>query len=218
MQKKELLIGLILGVAIVFLVSQYVVDRRMKSIDQTISKEISKQIELTTEFEALLARGAVTNEVEKLIPGCPVEQMMTYDTLLSNLDKGLPYTDLQKLKELFSVCGNVAAVRRSVMTLLLAEKVEGMTNLITLKEVAKFDGVKYQQTVWQELAKKEQTISQLFVSLVNAQESIIVALLNNVPATSITVENIRASAQTLREEMLTLTEEVSVLRSSLVNS
>lgn len=218
MQKKELLIGLILGVIVVFAASEYVVTKRMKALDSAASLELSGQIESAEEISKLLARGAAIGEVEQLIPECAVEEMVAYDSLLSSLDKGLAYADLVRLKDLFAVCGNVAAQRRSVMTLLLAERVEGMTSLVALKAESGQDVSEYKLNEWQELVKKEQTISRLFVSLVDAQESIIVALLKNVPATSITVENIRASAQTLREEMITLTDDVTVLRSSLVTS
>lgn len=218
MQKKELLIGLVLGVIVVFAASEYVVNKRMQTLSEVSSVELSKQIDAAVEISKLLARGAVISEIEQLIPECSVEQMVAYDTLLSSLDKGLSYTDLTRLKELFAVCGNVAAQRRSVMTLILSKHVEAIASLVSQKVAAGEEVTDYKLSEWQELVKKEQTISRLFVSLVDAQESIIVSLLKNVPATSITVENIRASAQTLREEMITLTEEVTTLRASLVTS
>lgn len=218
MHKKELLIGLILGVIVVFAASQYVVTKRMQELDAVTAVELRSQVESASEISKLLARGAAIGEVEQLIPECVVDEMVAYDSLLSNLDKGLSYSDLTRLKELFAVCGSVAAQRRSVMTLILAERVEGIASLVAQKDASGFDVAEYKLAEWEELARKEQNISQLFVSLVDAQESIIVALLRNVPATSMTVENIRASAQALREEMISLTEEVTLLRASLVTS
>ena len=218
MLKKEILFGIVLGVIVVFVASEYVVNKRMKALDRVSSAELNEQIESAVEVSKLLARGAAIGEVEQLIPECNVEQMVAYDSLLSALDKGLSYTDLLKLNELFAVCGSVAAQRRSVMTLILNERVEGIATLVAQKEVAGYDTSVYKLSQWEDLAKKEVAISKLFVSLVDAQESIIVALIKNVPATSITVENIRASAQALREEMITLTEEVTALRASLATS
>jgi hypothetical protein len=218
MQKKEILFGIVLGVIVVFAASEYVVNKRMKALDEVSSAELNEQIESAVEVSKLLARGSAIGEVEQLIRECAVEQMVAYDSLLSALDKGLSYADLLKLNELFAVCGSVAAQRRSVMTLILNERVEGIATLVAQKEAAGYDTSVYKLNEWEDLAKKEVAISQLFVSLVDAQESIIVALIKNVPATSITVENIRASAQALREEMITLTEEVTALRASLATS
>jgi hypothetical protein len=218
MQKKELLTGIVLGVIVIFAASQYVVSKRMQALDEVTAIELATQVESATEISKLLARGAAIGEVEQLIPECVVDEMVAYDSLLSNLDKGLSYNDLSRLKELFAVCGSVAAQRRSVMTLILGERVEGIASLVAQKEASGYDVAEYKLAEWEDLARKEKNISQLFVSLVDAQESIIVALLRNVPATSMTVENIRASAQALREEMITLTEEVTILRAALVTS
>jgi hypothetical protein len=218
MQKKELLIGLMVGVMVVFFVSSYVVNKRVQSFYDMATSAYQAKEDKAIEVAKLLARGAATTEIEQLVPECVVDDMVAYDSLLSSLDKGLSYGDLTRLKELFAICGDVAARRRALMTMLLsshASDLETMSQMVsaTGKEVDKDRVAK-----WQELAKKEEAISQLFNSLVAAQESIIVALLKNVPATSITVENIRATAQSLREEMVSLTEEVTKLRGDLTAS
>lgn len=216
MNRKELIVGVLLGVVIIYVAVSFVVEKRLSAVDAETETKLMEVSDRSVELSKLLAQGAATVAVSQMVPDCPVEDMVAYDSLLSSLDKGLSYADTVKLSELFSVCGDVAAKRRSVMTLLLAEQVESMNNLATIRTAAKLEPVnEVNIEKWQELAKKETQISDLFVRLVMAQESIIVALTKGVPATSITVENIRSSAQKLREEMITLTNEVVTLRTEL---
>lgn len=216
MNRKELIFGVLLGVVIIYVAVSFVVEKRLSAVDVETETKLMEVSDRSVELSKLLAQGAATVAVSQMVPDCPVEDMVAYDSLLSSLDKGLSYTDTVKLSELFSGCGDVAAKRRSVMTLLLTEQVESMNNLATIRTAAKLEPVdEVDIEKWQELAKKETQISDLFVRLVMAQESIIVALTKGVPATSITVENIRSSAQKLREEMITLTNEVVTLRTEL---
>lgn len=216
MNRKELIVGVLLGVVIIYVAVNFAVEKRLSAVDAETETKLLEVSDHSVELSKLLAQGAATVAVSQMVPDCPVEDMVAYDSLLSSLDKGLSYADTVKLSELFSGCGDVAAKRRSVMTLLLTEQVESMNNLATIRTAAKLEVVKEVDIEkWQELAKKEAQISDLFVRLVAAQESIIVALTKGVPATSITVENIRSSAQKLREEMITLTNEVVTLRTEL---
>lgn len=216
MNRKELIVGVLLGVVIIYVAVNFVVEKRLSAVDFETEAKLLEVSDRSVELSKLLAQGAATVAVSQMVPDCPVEDMVAYDSLLSSLDKGLSYADTVKLSELFSSCGDVAAKRRSVMTLLLAEQVEEMQNLADVRSVAKLETISGVDIAkWQELAKKETQISELFVRLVTAQESIIVALTKGVPATSITVENIRSSAQKLREEMITLTNEVVTLRTEL---
>lgn len=216
MNRKELIVGVLLGVVIIYVAVNFVVEKRLSAVDVETEAKLLEVSDRSVELSKLLAQGAATVAVSQMVPDCPVEDMVAYDSLLSSLDKGLSYADTVKLSELFSSCGDVAAKRRSVMTLLLAEQVEEMQNLADVRSAAKLETISGVDIAkWQELAKKETQISELFVRLVTAQESIIVALTKGVPATSITVENIRSSAQKLREEMITLTNEVVTLRTEL---
>lgn len=217
MHRKELLIGLMVGALVVYIGASFVTEKKMATVKEVLTREASAQEENAVEITKLLARGDVTSAVAALVPECPVDEMIAYDSLLSALDKGLSYPELVKLNTLFDACGDVAAKRRAVMTIVLEERVAALAAFAEARSVMEEVDSK-RVTRWQELAKKEQAISELFIRLVAAQESIIVALLKNVPATSITVENIRASAQSYREEMMTLTTEVGALRAELVSS
>jgi len=215
MNRKVIAAGLIIGALVVYFGSHFVIEKRLQNLNTQVEEKITAQSESLLEITKLLARGAVTQEVELLLPECAVADMVEYDSLLSSLEKGLSQADVTKLHGLFSSCGAVTAQRRSMMTTIQAEMVKSLAGFVEIQTAVGVTQNVADTEKWVELAKKEQSISELFLRLVDAQEAIIVALRNNVPATSVTVENIRASAQTLREDMITLTEEVVVLRTEL---
>ncbi len=215
MNRKVIAAGLIIGALVVYFGSHFVIEKRLQNLNTQVEEKIAAESESLLEITKLLARGAVTQEVELLLPECAVADMVEYDSLLSSLEKGLSQSDVAKLHGLFSSCGSVTAQRRSMMTTIQAEMVRSLAGFVEIQAAIGVAHNAINIEKWVELAKKEQAISELFLRLVDAQEAIIVALRNNVPATSVTVENIRASAQTLREEMIALTEEVVVLRTDL---
>jgi hypothetical protein len=216
MKRKELAIGLLIGFVAVYTTSHFVVNSKVNTARTALMSELELRQEAVHETSNLIARLGVTTEVERLIPECVVGDMIAYDTLLSSLEKGLSHSELLRLNDLFKLCGDIAAKRRAVMALLLEKEVASLTALTKLAETSKFTNAQtLQVTKWEDLARKEGQISELFLDLVDAQESIIVALVSGVPATSVTVENIRSQAQKIREEMGILTDEVLKIRAEL---
>ena len=65
-----------------------------------------------------------------IVPECVSIDIARYDSLLSSLDRGLAAAELIELKALFDRCGDTASMRRSVMTLTLAEEVKGLEMLV----------------------------------------------------------------------------------------
>src|SRR3989344_1954460 len=199
MNRNQIIGGLIAGLLIVYVSASVVVEKRMYDLRLNTDASYEVQEEAVVATAKLLSQGAANEAIAQVVSECPLSEMSRYDDLLSSLDKGLARADLVALETLFNRCGDTASSRRAGMALLLGSEVDVET-----------------LTGWQTLSQKEKEISVLFSKLVIAQGEIIKALLNNVAPTEITVENIRASAQKVREDLSVLTGEASTLRKTLI--
>jgi hypothetical protein len=219
MNRKQLLIGLLIGGILAYVVSDLIVDKRLHDLQTALDTEIEIQSAELQNIASVLGSGGSVPDINAFIKECPSAEMTQYDTLLSALDKGLSKYQLTELYKLFNRCGDTAASRRAGTALLLEKQVDLYTQLVTQRAALG----SYEESVntlskWNLLVEKEKNISALFYSLVVAQEEILVALMENVSPTSLLVENIRARAQTVREELSVATQEVSELRATLIQS
>lgn len=216
MNRNQIIAGLIAGLLIVYVSASVVVEKRMYDLRLLIDTKYEVQQETVIETAKLLSQGAANEEIAAVVRECPVGEISEYDELLASLDKGLTRAQLETLETLFNRCGDVTSSRRAGMALLLEKEVEFLTQLSEQKAKLGTDVDTDMLADWQTLSQKEKEISQLFSKLVIAQGEIINALLNNVAPTEITVENIRASAQIVREDLSVLTGEAAALRKSLI--
>ncbi len=217
MKRKDLVAGIVIGAVVVFFISSFISRGHIKQTINYYNEGISSQTETVKDVAKLLGRGAATTQIEFVVPECPLDQMVAYDSLLSALDNGLTRPQLEELDELFNICGDVAANRRSGTALQLTYEVSLLRTYTEGK--ALLTGSKLEDTniaKWEELAKKETEIANLFVRLVQSQDAIITTLLTGVSPTSINVENIRATAQKLREDLNAVAGEASTLRAELL--
>ena len=216
MNRNQIIGGLIAGLLIVYVSASVVVEKRMYDLRLNTDASYEVQEEAVVATAKLLSQGAANEAIAQVVSECPLSEMSRYDDLLSSLDKGLARADLVALETLFNRCGDTASSRRAGMALLLEKEVGYLTHLSEQKALLGSEVDVETLTGWQTLSQKEKEISVLFSKLVIAQGEIIKALLNNVAPTEITVENIRASAQKVREDLSVLTGEASTLRKTLI--
>lgn len=216
MNKKTLIIGGMIGILGVYFISAAVVSSRTSDmVSKLIAAEAVAQNDIKT-IARELGRGASTEQVDLIVGGCTFDEQSNYDTLLSQLDKGLERAKLIELSDLFNVCGSVAATKRSSMVALLSAKQSELETISTLKSTLTGE-VSESEVTWSDLVRVETEISQTYNQLVTAQGRIISALLRNVAPTELTIESIRATAQTNREKLSQLTGEASKIRQGLIN-
>ena len=216
MNRNQIIGGLVVGLLVVYVSASVVVEKRMYDVRLHVDTKYEVQKEEVKATAKLLSQGAANDAIAQVVPECPSGEISQYDELLSSLDKGLARPDLEALETLFNRCGSVTSGRRAGMALLLEKEVEVLTLLSEQKKVlgSEVDGDMVSD--WQTLAQKEKEISKLFSQLVLAQGAIIAALLDNVAPTEMAVENIRAGAQKVREDLNVLTGEASALRATLI--
>ncbi len=218
MNRKHIMIGLVIGGLLTYLVSGAIVNKRLENLRTTLDTDIEAQVTTLQEVAATLGRGGSTSEIDSFVKECPPYEMTQYDTLLSALDKGLNKVQLTELYSLFNRCGDTAASRRAGMTLLLEKEVEMLKQLVSERNLLGETEHIIPISDWQLLVEKEKEISGLFFELVSAQEEILVALMENVSPSSLLIENIRSRSQSVREELSVVTGDVSSLRAALTKS
>lgn len=219
MKKNQIIAGLVVGMLVIYLVSNLIVDKRLESLRLDLDNKIQEHTLVAEGMVKQFSSGGVTNEAVSIAQDCPVADTNEYDTLLSSLDGGLQRTDLNRLDVLFKQCGHIASTRRAVMAIQFNAEVNLLSHLVEQRNMlGKYDIEKSNIEKWESLAGKEIEIGNSFGRLVNEQGRIISALVENVSPTSITVENIRASAQSVRESLNSVTSEAFKLRSELTNS
>lgn len=219
MNPKKIIVGVLAGAVVFYLITNFIVDRRLATLESELLADINEQLELVSDTATLLGRGGANETVAAIVPECASLDMARYDSLLASLDRGLSGLELVELKGLFDRCGDTASARRAVMTLTLAGQVNNLESLVSHYESL---GKKFEPNTlvqdWAELVKLEQDISHNFNQLVTAQGNIIGALVLDTPSSSLTVENIRVEAEAVRGKLTELTGIAAPLRSRLVKS
>lgn len=217
MNKKYIIAGLILGTILIYSFSTIIVNKKTEAVKNIITDKIENQIMIVSESATVLGNGSVSSDVDSIVPKCNYSDLTKYDTLLSSLDKGLSKSNIIELKSLFDRCGDNASNQRSVMALKLNQEVNNLDNLIFVS-VELEDDKKLLDTLskWKKLSELEIKIADLFSDLVFAQNEIINTLLGNVSSNVRSVEEIRMEAQSIRNNLTTVTEEASKLRAELI--
>lgn len=217
MNTTKIAIGTLVGVIIFYVLSNFIVDRKLSDIESQLIFDINEQLETVSNTATLLGRGAATESITKVIVDCSALDVTRYDSLLSSLDRGLNNPELVELKNLFDRCGDVASVRRSSMVLVLTEQVKSLSMLVNhYQSLGKDLEEANLINDWQELVSLEQEISNNFNLLVSAQGNIIAALISDTPSSALTVENIRVEAEEIRSRLTELTGTAAPLRSRLI--
>jgi hypothetical protein len=218
MQRKHLYAGLIIGALIVFLTSSLIVNKRLSDLRSTLDKEISADIEYLINMTPVAASGNDNQIINLLVRSCSLADNSDYEMLLGGLDNGLNASALNKLEQLFKLCGHVTASKRAGMVYLLGERLSNLNQLIKRREqLAGFTKEKELNIDgWNALVNKEKEISELFLGLVDVQGKIINDLINNVAIKELSA--VQVEAQEIKAKLTVATEEASTLRATLVSS
>lgn len=217
MTKKHLYTGIAAGIVIVYLVSSLIVDKRLSDLRHNLDTDISSDVANLTELSDQIANGRQNGTIDSLIQNCPVIESSEYDTMLGGLDKGLTYKELNRLDDLFKLCGHITANKKQVMVYLMEQRLSSLNKAVDRRDLlGNFSKDDMKTTVWAELLEKEKNISNLYSDLVDAQGRIINGLITKVSPEEIL--SIQAEAQKIKSDLSSTAESASQLRSSLVSS
>lgn len=213
---KQVIIGVLAGVLLVYLTAGLVVSNKLSSLENYLDTKISDQETKLNQLAAIAGRGGSNEFTENYVKDCPAEERKKFDNLLSSLDTELSFADLRELDNLFVFCGSVYADRRASMVAQLKQEVEVLDVYVTERELLD-DDYKENSPIpkWNELLAGEEEIKDLFYEQVGIQNEIIKMLLSGKAVNSSKVTELQDKAGQVQGKLSSATEKTSGLRSEL---
>jgi hypothetical protein len=217
MNKKYIIVGLIIGVVAVYLLSSMILEKKIHGLQAHLDTMIKTQSSIVKDLALTMGRGGVNEKIAAIVAECPSGEANQYDTLLASLDKGLTKNELQGLNILFKRCGSVPASRRAGMSLLFEREVFFLGEIIRERSLLGNYSIEESNLAdWNLLVEKEKEISKLFFELVEAQKQII-SILAEGGRPDLTIETIQGEAKRVQDEMATVTKGAYEVRRSLIS-
>lgn len=216
MNNKQIALGVLAGVVIVFVCSSLVIENRLSDAREALTTSITDQTEKVRVIAKDLGEGKAIEfaRTQNVITDCKSEESQEYDELLSALDRGLSSAELVSLKNLFNQCGSIPAASRAFMVYALEQEVLTLDFLVSQHELL---GDSYEEetniTAWRDLVVKEKEINVQFYALVAVQGKIIDTLKTNTDGDTSAIQN---EIQGVQQKYAQAIAEASNLRTTLV--
>ncbi|NCN11819.1 hypothetical protein GW937_00680 [Candidatus Kaiserbacteria bacterium] len=212
-------LALILGAITIYVAVSFLVNDRFNKLEELTRSLLADQQATLVAIAETTARNGADTVTESVIRDCMLTERSEFDTLLSQLDRGLSYAELTTLERLFGRCGSFYAERKAVMVARLAREIEVYeTYVLQLNTVVQDDlSETFEVKEWQALATEEKKQSELFAQLVTAQDKIIVTLLAGSSASSPEIQAILQDAREIQEALFMASKQASDIRAILIS-
>ena len=210
---------LIVFVIVVYLVTQSIANERINNLRSTVQVQISEQQSLIATIAEVTARNGADAVTESIVRDCQADERDRFDSLLSRLNAGLAWSELNELERLFGRCGSFSAQRKSVMVARLAREVELYEKYVEQLVVLSGEDAREEYAVekWNQLAVEEQNQSELFNELVRMQDEIITTLLAGNSVRSEELQTVLAKTREVQESLLVANKQAQELRGDLIS-
>ncbi len=220
-QNKNTIKGIIvilLLVAALWYISLLIVKERTQDLMSLIKVQVAEQGALLTSIAETTARNGADQVTESVVRDCTVEERTTFDTLLGQLDAGLPRADLVELERLFGRCGSFYAERKLVMSSRLDREIEVYENYVNqLAELTNNRELEeYNLDTWKQLAEQEKMLSTDFSKLVDLQDNIISTLLEGKTRDSEEIQSILREVKDTNDNLIITNAQTATIRSELI--
>lgn len=217
MKNRPYILGVTVGIAIIYLFSSIVIEKRLQEMKTYLDSEIITETKILSDLAITTGKGGSNALADLVVLDCSHENRTKYESLLSSLDSGLKTTDLRSLEMLFNSCGDVFSSRRSSMATQLEREYMVLELLSTQRSLlGDYDIDSSTLNKWKELVDNEVKISEHFRSLVKIQKQIIDAIISGKTIDSDEVVKLRTEAKEINDKMVRVTESSSVMRSVLI--
>lgn len=216
MKRKQMIIGVLTGVILVFIFSALVVEKRLSDARSAVSTAFLEQEAEVKDIAQLIADGRSVEfaRSQEVITACQNEASQQYDQLLSSLDRGLSAQELLTLKNLFNQCGSIPAISRAFVVFVLEQEVDTLDMLYAEQAFLGMDEKEEAPiAIWRELITKEKEINTQFHALVALQGKIIEALQSGAVGD---IETIQTQVQAVQQKYAAAITEASQVRGTLV--
>jgi hypothetical protein len=211
-----ILFPLVFGV-LVYLVAAFISSYKFAEARQSLETQISEQEALLTNLAETTGRNGADPTTDSILKDCALSNRTQFDTLLGNLDKNLPSSDLEKLQSLFSRCGAFYSQRKSLLASRLEREVEVYSTYVDqLTALSRqFEIDDYNVEKWRLLADLEQAQSKLFTQLVTLQDQIIKSLLTGKTTESTEITEILSRVKTAQKTLVDTNNQIAEVQTVL---
>lgn len=215
---RFLIAGVILGLTLVYAISQKVVNDRLAVFKDDIEKDLVLAEKNTDTLVTLIARGGINEMAANIISDCPANERQEFDTKLGKLDSGLSLSDLVAVERLFSRCAPVFAIHRAIMVMQLRQEMVGYQNLVAQRKLLG-DYTKHDSKlqILDNILDNEEKVSDLSFALVALQKEIISNLIAGVAVDSNEAYQLKLKGQSLQNELKIATESLATQRQDLLD-
>jgi len=199
--------------------SMLIVSQRTQAYQNTLESQINAHTLVLQDIAVEVAQNRTVNTIGVKVTDCPQSQRAAFDSLLGQLDAGLPQAELEELDDLFSACAHIQAERKAIVVDRFSREVQILVNYADqLTTVSGTNAVNtYAVRSWQTLLAYEITQSQAFYELVIAQKAIIDSLLDGNTADSPDMLAILDNVRTTQETLSRANIQASTLRAELID-
>lgn len=213
-----LIVSLVVGVAVGYIVIDRYIDTKTEAASVTLASAITKQQERLVTIADQTKQIEPDDQVKTYISDCQPAKRDRFDVLLDKLSSSISAPELDELNMLFYQCGSYYSDVKSTMAGKLVREVAIMTDYITLHQeiTPGTEEESRRLEMWGKVADAEQKNAQFFADLVRYQEQIILALKDGKSPTGPEVTEVLKQAQTTREQMLVLNQQIDTYRKEAI--
>lgn len=216
---KVFLLGVLIGTVLVFVISFFVIEKRLQEYKMVLDSQINEQIVSLGNLAIITGRGASNQQADMLVKECKIDERAEFEALLASLNSDLNKHELNRLSILFNNCGHVFANRRTSMYLQMQNEFDSLKKTVNVrKQIDDFSEDSINYSKWEELIDNEHEISNIFQDMVQVQGEIINALLSGKTTNSEEVNLLLKRAQEIKTKLNEATEKASSIRVVLISS
>ncbi len=213
---------LIVSIILIAVIGYILVDRYIDTKTQTarvsIEETIAEQQKRLVNTADMTKQIKSDERIKTYLSDCEPAKRDRFDVLLDKLSVTITGAELDELSVLFYQCGSYFSDVKSTMAGKLSREVEILVDYVSLqgKITATDESQSRRVEMWRKVADAEQKNAAFFADLVTYQEQIIEALRNGKLASSPEVVEIAKKAQTTREQMLVLNQQIDSYRKEAI--
>lgn len=199
------------------LLSMLIVSERTQSYRVAVETQLQSQVTYLQELAVSVAQNRPQRADVLPITGCPSNQKVTFDALLSQLDSGLSQSELLELEQLFNACAHTQVERKGLAVTQLDREIELLASYAALLSALNGSDVAddYNLPLWEQLGSHEAAQREAMSELVIAQKEIIDTLLAGKSADSPEMVTILNKVAQTQEQLMTANTQATNVRTQL---
>ena len=213
---RHYLLGILVGVAVVFASSTFVIEKRTNDFKVNLEQKITELSDKLVVDTASFNQTAWLEPVSMML--CSSEEQTRFDILLSSLDKGLNSSELNELTKLVRPCAYPVSIARTNRLRVVETGYRELQNLYSLAESFDLNGQRPNTAAWNEWFSIERAYIEAYQNLIISQQAIVESLLSGSTKDSLVVSAHAKNARETRDKLSELNNTSASIQKALFSS